>query len=563
MWQYAYGQHHRLRPYGKHHAIWHVPIVSEPTSGLSNIGCDGCTHTDALHPCDNSTLESWRTGKSHEYACTYQQRQVYVFLGRQHLYRQPQREHDDPREVKRWKGEKVRNNDYTSVGYGRWWRRLLPLLFTFSPFYLCTSTAQEMHIVEFKKLKKGPLNMKHVVSSKQEAILDLKTSEKGFSFLANGKQGIAAEEGEGLLTLKTPDKTTFIVVKHADYGQLTWKVPKKKGLRRKKHYTAALETFSPDKEYKLQEQWVIFEIQPQDAILTIDSTRTTIHNGRKQFYLPVGKHGWLAEAPFHQAEKDTVELTDEGRQIVKIALQPIYSYLTVKTALEGCDILVDGQLIGKTRGTSGHLREGTHHLFVKKDSLCYYDATFDIGWKEKKTIELTAEDLHIRDIHRPITTISAVAENDSVVQDTMTTIKAPVTIKALDDFTSIWVNRELKGFGSWEGELEAGFYLINTEKEGLESRSTALWVNDATPQHVELIAPKGSFGMLNIQSNEIGADVYINGRLTGTTPIVVKDLPAGSNCEVRLEKAGFFEAKEIVKVVGNDLTHVKMKLKKR
>ena len=74
---------------------------------------------------------------------------------------------------------------------------MLPLLFTFSPFYLCTSTAQEMHIVEFKKLKKGPLNMNHVVSSKQEAILDLKTSEKGFSFLANGKQGIAAEEGEG------------------------------------------------------------------------------------------------------------------------------------------------------------------------------------------------------------------------------------------------------------------------------------------------------------------------------------------------------------------------------
>ena len=425
-----------------------------------------------------------------------------------------------------------------------------------------------MHIVEFKKLKKGPLNMNHVVSSKQEAILDLKTSEKGFSFLANGKQNIATEEGDGILTLKTPDKTTFIVVKHADYGQLTWKVPKKKGLRRKKHYTATLETSSPDKEFKLQEQWVIFEIQPQEAILTIDSTTTTIHNGRKQFYLPVGKHGWLAEAPFHQEEKDTVELTDEGRQIVKIALQPIYSYLTVKTALEGCDILVDGQWIGKTQGTSGHLREGTHRLIVNKDSLCYYDADFNIGWKEKKTIELKAEELHLINSHRRVAPIQAEMINDSVtnqsvLQDTVTTIKAPVTIKALDDFTSIWINRELKGYGSWEGELEAGFYLISTEKDGLESRSTTLWVNDPTPQYVELIAPKGSFGMLSIQCNEIGADVYINGRLTGTTPIVVKDLPAGSNCEVRLEKAGFFEAVEIVKVVGNDLTHIKMKLKKR
>ena len=150
----------------------------------------------------------------------------------------------------------------------KWWLKVLLLLFTFH-FSLFTSTAQEMHIVEFKKLKKGPFNMKHVVTSKQEAILDLKTSEKGFSFKADGKQDIAAEEGEGILTLKTPDKTAFIVVEHADYGQLTWKVPVKKGLRRKKHYTAILQTFSPDKEYKLQKQWVIFEIQPQDAILTL------------------------------------------------------------------------------------------------------------------------------------------------------------------------------------------------------------------------------------------------------------------------------------------------------
>ena len=75
--------------------------------------------------------------------------------------------------------------------------------------------------------------MNHVVTNKQQAIIDLKTSEKGFAFLADGKMEIQADEGDGVLTLKTPDKTAFIVVKHPDYGQLTWKVPTKKGLRRK------------------------------------------------------------------------------------------------------------------------------------------------------------------------------------------------------------------------------------------------------------------------------------------------------------------------------------------
>ena len=461
-------------------------------------------------------------------------------------------------------------------GYSKWWRRLLPLLFTFSPFHLFTSSAQEMHIVEFKKLKKGPLNMKHVVTSKKEAILDLKTSEKGFSFLADGKQEVAAEEGEGILTLKAPHKTAFIVVKHADYGQLTWKVPRKKGLRRKKHYTATLQTFSPDKEYKLKEQWVIFEIQPEDAILTIDSTMTTIHGGRKQMYLPIGKHAWLAEAPFHQEEKDSVELTDEERKIVKIALQPIYSYLAVKTELEDCDIMVDGQWIGKTQGTSGHLREGSHRLIVMKDSLCYYDADFDIGWKEKKTIELTAGDLHpvVRRQGsggwRQENTLAAdsslhgdLQTPDSCLQSPGIAIKAPVSIKAVDDFTSIWVNRELMGYGSWEGELEPGFYLISTEKDGLESKAKPLWVYDATPVKLELFPPMDSYGMLNVQCNEIGADVYINDKLVGTTPCVIKDLPRDSRCEVRLEKAGFFKAVKTVRVVGNDLTYVKLELKKR
>ena len=462
-------------------------------------------------------------------------------------------------------------------GYSKWWHWMLLLLFTFSPFHLLTSTAQEMHIVEFKKLKKGPLNMNHVVTSKKEAILDLKTSEKGFSFMADGKQEVAAEEGEGILTLKVPDKTAFIVVKHADYGQLTWKVPQKKGLRRKKHYTATMQTFIPDKEYKLKEQWVIFEIQPQDAILTVDSTMTTIHGGRKQMYLPIGKHAWLAEAPFHQEEKDTVELTDEERKIVKIALQPVYSYLTVKTELEGCDIIVDGQWIGKTQGTSGHLREGSHRLIVMKDSLCYYDAGFDIGWKEKKTIELTAADLHPVSTKKSLEWYYAQLARDSVKTDSLSvdsvstdslakarmTIKAPVSIKAVDDFTSIWVNRELKGYGSWEGELEPGFYLVSTEKDGLESKSKPLWVYDATPVKLELLPPMDSYGMLNVQCNEIGANVYINDKLVGTTPCVIKDLPGDSRCEVRLEKAGFSRAVKTVKVVGNDLTYVKLELKKR
>lgn len=381
-----------------------------------------------------------------------------------------------------------------------------------------TAQAQEMHIRQYAKVKKGPLNINHIVIDKKQAILDLKTSENGFTFLANGKTEIPAEEGEGMLTLKTPDKTAFLVVKHPDYGQLTWKVPHKKGLRKKRHYIATLQTYSPDKEFKLQKQWVVFEVQPQDAILTIDSTMTMVHNGKKQLYLPIGEHTYLAESPFHQEEKGTFELTDEKGQTIALSLQPIYSYLTVKTPMEGCDILVDGQLIGKTQGTSGHLSEGDHQLIVMKDNRKYYDALVHIGWREKKTVVLGSEDLRpiIGKDRHPVKTGGGTIIQTVANGKYETSAVSPIIFTALDDSTVVQMDRG---------------------------------AND--------------YGMINVHSNEIGADVYIDGRLLGTTPCVVKQLPAGRKCKIRLVKTGFYDTEKVILIEGNDLADVKLELKKK
>ena len=65
--------------------------------------------------------------------------------------------------------------------------------------------AQQMEIQNFKKQSKGVLNIHHVVTDKQQAIVDLKTGEKGFTFLANGKTEVQAEEGDGLLEGSSQD----------------------------------------------------------------------------------------------------------------------------------------------------------------------------------------------------------------------------------------------------------------------------------------------------------------------------------------------------------------------
>ena len=434
-----------------------------------------------------------------------------------------------------------------------------------------TVAAQQMEILDFKKQKKGLLNHNHVVTNKQQATIDFKTDEKGFLFMADGKIELQAEENDGMVTLKTPHKTSFIVIKHPEYGQLTWKVPGK-GLRKKQHYEAFLLTFSPDKEYKLQKQWVVFEIEPRNVIVTVDSTTLTTMTGKLQYNLPLGKHAYKVESPFYKTEEGFIEVEDTGRMIVPVALQPIYSYLTINTQLEGCKILVDGNFIGNTQATSGHLMEGNHRLTILYNEHCYYDEVIFLGSSEKKKIELTSSVLY----PRPMTskglklagTKKKSAKHDSLQVNASDTIKqnkvviAPVTISAPDDSTEIWIDREMVGTGKWQGNLPEGFHVVNTRKDGLESRTTNIWIEDETPQQIDLVTPMTAYGLLSVHCNEVGAKVYINGVLSGETPCVIKNLPAGKMCKVKLSLKGFKDKETLVRIIANDLVDVEMTLKR-
>ena len=429
------------------------------------------------------------------------------------------------------------------------------------------SGAQKISIEQFKRVKKDLLNQTPLPVDKKQATLDLLTDEKGFSFKADGKVEVQAEEGDGKLTVLTPHKTKFIVVKHPDYGQLTWKVPDKKGLKKKKHYQANLLTDKPGKEYKLSKQWVVFKVIPENAIVQVDSTMALLRNGMAQFNLPVGKHPYRVEAPFYEELTDTLELTDSAKLVLPVVLQSFYSYLTVRTPIPDGTIFLDGQSIGKGEATSGHLQAGDHHLVVMHGAVCYYDSVLSVRKGEKKVMELTRADLRTRPLMaRAITLGMDPATKDMVTPDTVAAqisavVKAPVTITAPDDTTQIWINREPMAFGKWEGQLELGYYIVNTVKDGIESKPIDLWVEDALPVMMDLSTPQASYGLLNIHSNVIGATVLVDGVVVGVTPCVVEHLPASKSCEVRLKCDSYQDATGTVTPIGNDMLDVELKMK--
>ena len=440
-------------------------------------------------------------------------------------------------------------------------KRLLTMLMLCC--WLLPLGAQQMWVEDFTRLRRPVWNRNKVVIDKHLALLDLKTEQKGFAFAADGRKPAEAEEGDGIIMVKLPHKTQFLTIKHADYGQYTWRVPVNH-LKRKRHYRATLQTVDQSKEYKLPWQWVVFDISPDNAILHIDTVTYLLRQGSKVLRLPVGKHSYVVESPFYEAVADSIVLTDTSKLRMDIRLQPIYSYLTVKTPWHKGKIYVDDQPIGMRECTSFRLNEGRHVLSVYLRDTCCYHALFDIGRAEKKVIALTEKDYHPQAGKRPKPVAVISHQLDSVAEPEQTLVQAPVKLTAADDSTDIWLNCEKVGNGQWSGVLPEGFYMVTTRKNQIESEPTWIWVTDSFPQELNLAVPQTSQGMLNIYSNVQGAEIYVNEVLMGVTPCVIQGLLPTRNYDIRLQKTGYKDVKLTVRPRGNNVTdlYVKMKIKK-
>ena len=440
-------------------------------------------------------------------------------------------------------------------------KRLLTMLMLCC--WLLPLGAQQMWVEDFTRLKRHVWNRNKVVIDKHLALLDLKTEQNGFAFAADGRKPAEAEDGDGVITVKLPHKTRFLTIKHADYGQYTWRVPVNH-LKRKRHYHATLQTVDQSKEYKLPWQWVVFDISPDNAILRVDSATYLLRQGSKVLRLPVGKHGYVVESPFYEAVTDSLVLADTSKLRLDIRLQPIYSYLTVKTPWHKGRIYVDDQPIGMQECTSFRLNEGRHALSVYLHDTCCYHALFDIGRAEKKVVELTEKDYHLQAGQKPKPVAVISHQQDTVAVPEQTLVQAPVKLTAADDSTEIWLNCEKVGNGQWSGVLSEGFYMVTTRKNLIESEPTWLWITDDFPQELNLAVPQTSQGMLNIYSNVQGAEIYVNEVLMGVTPCVIQGLLPTRNYNVRVQKSGYKEVKQTVRPRGNNVMdlYVKMKIKK-
>lgn len=152
-------------------------------------------------------------------------------------------------------------------------------------------------------------------------------------------------------------------------------------------------------------QWTVFEISPENAILTVDGSRTLVtRNGVLQLMLAPGVHTFTCESPFYDPGSGDFELKEDKRENVRINLVPAFGYVTVISPVRKAEILFDGDNLGSGKATSGRVMQGMHTLWLVQGGTCLYRGKVAVGKGERVTVEVGMTDLD------PVPIAQAVAE---------------------------------------------------------------------------------------------------------------------------------------------------------
>jgi hypothetical protein len=161
-------------------------------------------------------------------------------------------------------------------------------------------------------------------------------------------------------------------------------------------------------------------------------------------------------------------------------------------------LMIDGQIADGSGGAyTLSLPQGTHYYTVKLKDFSLNNQMVKVD-KNAKTINVDLTEFFA---------------------------KVDVACKTAD--AEIVVNGEQKGVGHWSSMVAPGKYTIEVSKDGCHSQTRQIELRDNDTLAVDFIALKTITGSLCVDYEPAGADVLLNGKKVGVTPLELKELPVG------------------------------------
>lgn len=244
--------------------------------------------------------------------------------------------------------------------------------------------------------------------------------------------------------------------------------------------------------------------------------------------LDIGKeHTWRIECPFYHTESGKLTMTSGSPISIEKTLRPAFGYLNVITEPEqNATVYINNKKVGISPYKSDKLISGNYTVRVIKETF------------------------------KPVEKIFVVTDNnttDAIIDMSSNMVEVVIVC---DDEAEIYADNVLLGKGTWNGSLTSGVHIFEAKREKHET--TTLSRNLESGENVEILLdePKPICGMLDVNSIPIKANVYIDGKSYGSTPMIVQDLLIGEH-EIRLEKEGYNPITKKIIIEENQMLSIK------
>ena len=284
----------------------------------------------------------------------------------------------------------------------------------------------------------------------------------------------------------------------------------------------------------VRSQFVVFEVSPKNASVMIDGKyEVPDQDGVVTLSKFNGSYSYTISAKDYHEEKG-VFIVNGSKFEKSVSLRPAYGWLRVpeQGVLQGASVYVNGELIGKTPISNHKLSSGTYTVRIVKN--LYKASEERITIEDEKTFE-----------HKP-----------DLIADF-----ARVTINA-GEGSYIYINDKSRGASPWSGDLAVGTYVFEARKTGHRTTSISKTI-EATPskQSYEIPAPTPILGTAIIKSTPAMANIHIDDKLVGKTPLE-QDLIIGTH-RVIVSKEGYQSQEKTITINEGKTEEVNISLSQK
>lgn len=364
------------------------------------------------------------------------------------------------------------------------------------------------------------------------AIIKVFTTQTGFSF-DNGSLGIVAtEQKTAEVWVYVPEGTMKLKIVHPQLGHVTnsetgdgyyW-FPSgrvKSGCCYKMELVTGTVRMVVE-EVKKKTGWLVFNSVPEGADIYLSE------EGQAEEYIgvtpmskkmPYGRYNFRIKK-YNYHDDVGIAVVDNTRVTMDLKLVPAFGTVMAVSVPQGAKVYLDGKDTGKiTPCTLTEVASGNHEIRLQMPD--YAPASSNVTVVDGQTANVNV---------------------------TMKARFASVTINSLPE-AEIKVNGSIVGKGVYTANMQEGIYDVEVSLVNHKSVAKQIEVVANQSQSVEL-KPTPIYGMLDVNSKPLGANITINGKSYGDTPATIENLLIG-DYDVVLTKTGYASVTQRVSISEN------------